>query len=354
MKQTYAYMEVYEDIKKQILKKAYPYGSKLPGKRMLKEQYNVSNVTIEHALDLLKEEGYIVSKPRSGTHVSYIENTVFDALPTNTTIKAPTFEIQSLERPPFPFSSLAKAMRKVITDYDESLYQQSPSNGLLSLRQAIKSYLLRSRNIDVSTDQIIISSGAVDMYSRIVLLLGTNKSYGYEQPSYEKIKQTYNTYNVKAIPLPMGKNGIQSIALKQHNVDVLHVTPYHSYPSLVTANISKRKEYINYATLHNAYIIEDDYDSEFSLLSKSEETLFNLSTNDNVIYLNSFTSTIAPSIRMSYMILPKHLVQTYNDKLSYINCPVSTYFQYVLTELLNNGQFERHLNRVRRHLRNQI
>ena len=133
--------------------------------------------------------------------------------------------------------------------------------------------------------------------------------------------------------------------------DVLHTTPYRSYPSGVTANASKRHEYVRWAERHGRYIIEDDFESEFSISSKPTETLFALSEKDNVIYLNTFSKTISPSLRIGYMVLPKHLASLYTEKLGFYSCTVPTFMQYVLTELINNGDFERHINRVRRKLR---
>ena len=131
----------------------------------------------------------------------------------------------------------------------------------------------------------------------------------------------------------------------------MHTTPYRSYPSGVTATASKRHEYIRWSQQNNRYIIEDDFESEFSVSSKPTETLFSLSDFDNIIYLNTFSKTISPSLRVGYMVLPKHLVNTFDEKLGFYSCTVSTFIQYVLAELINNGDFERHINRIRKKMR---
>ena len=131
----------------------------------------------------------------------------------------------------------------------------------------------------------------------------------------------------------------------------MHTTPYRSYPSGVTATASKRYEYIRWSQQNNRYIIEDDFESEFSVSSKPTETLFSLSDFDNIIYLNTFSKTISPSLRVGYMVLPKHLVNTFDEKLGFYSCTVSTFIQYVLAELINNGDFERHINRIRKKMR---
>ena len=152
----------------------------------------------------------------------------------------------------------------------------------------------------------------------------------------------------------MSDDGIDSKELINTKANVLHTTPYRSYPSGVTATASKRHEYIRWASQNNRYIIEDDFESEFSVSTKPTETLFALSENDNVIYLNTFSKTISPSLRIGYMVLPKHLVDVFNDKLGFYSCTVPTFMQHVLAELINNGDFERHINRVRRNKRKEL
>ena len=154
--------------------------------------------------------------------------------------------------------------------------------------------------------------------------------------------------------LPLAKNGIESSALKSCSADVLHISPYRSYPTGVTASASKRHEYIRWAENGNRYIIEDDFESEFSVSKKPEETLFCHSSGDNVIYMNTFSKTISSSLRVGYMVLPKRLAGEYEKRLGFYSCTVPTYIQIVLAELIANGDFERHINRVRRKKRKQL
>jgi GntR family transcriptional regulator/MocR family aminotransferase len=154
--------------------------------------------------------------------------------------------------------------------------------------------------------------------------------------------------------LPLTSSGIDSKALEATKAQVLHTTPYRSYPSGVTADASKRYEYIRWSEQGARYIIEDDFESEFSVSAKPTETLFSLSDHDNVIYLNTFSKTISPSLRIGYMVLPQHLVTCFNRKLGFYSCTVPTFMQYVLAELIDNGDFERHINRVRRSKRKAL
>jgi transcriptional regulator, GntR family len=198
---------------------------------------------------------------------------------------------------------------------------------------------------------IVIGSGAEYLYNLIAGLLGENNKFALEDPSYEKIRKVYKNANINYELLPLGKNGIESSALIKTKASVLHISPFRSYPTGITASASKRHEYIRWADSSDRIIVEDDFESEFSIISKPVETLFSMATKDNVIYLNTFSKTISPALRVGYMVLPKHLVKTFEKKLGFYSCTVPTFEQLVLTELLNNGSFERHINRMRRKLR---
>ena len=185
-------------------------------------------------------------------------------------------------------------------------------------------------------------------------LLGREKTYAIESPSYEKIEQVYRAAGVRYELLPLSDDGIDGAALSGSRADVLHTTPYRSFPTGVTASASKRYEYINWSSSGDRFIVESDYDSEFSVSQKPADTLFVLSDRDNVIYLNTFSKTISPSLRVGYMVLPKRLVKIFEERLGFYSCTVPTFEQLVLTELLNSGDFERHINRVRRAKRREL
>ena len=347
------YLQLYTQIRDDIINGLYPYNSKLPSKRSLAEETGVSTITVEHAYSLLCDEGYTESRERSGFVVIFRQNDGF-ASTTKTAHPYHTFYHSSSGVPEFPLSVLSKTMRKVLTDHGDLLLEKSPNLGCTELREAIKRYLARNRGIEVSTEQIIIGSGSEYLYGLIVELLGRDKTFAIEFPSYKKIEQVYRAAEINYESLSLTPSGIDSSALSSSKADVLHTTPYRSYPSGVTATASKRHEYLRWANEVKRYIIEDDFESEFSVSTKPTETLFALSTDDNVIYLNTFSKTISPSLRIGYMVLPKHLVEVYEDKLGFYSCTVPTFMQYVLTELIDNGDFERHINRVRRQLRKTV
>ena len=348
-----AYLQLYEEIKRDIISGSIPYGSKLPSKRILSEETGVSVITAEHAYSLLCDEGYAESRERSGyfsvfkPEESLLQNDEisYDII-SDITKPEPSYTRQD-----FPFSVISKAMRKILADFGEDIMVKSPNKGCIELRNAISKYLERSRGIKASPEQIIIGSGAEYLYGLIVEMFNKNYVYGIENPSYEKIEKVYKAKGVKYEMLSLTHDGIKSSDLKNTKASVLHITPYRSFPSGVTASASKRREYIRWVNEKvntNRFIVEDDFESEFTLSKKPEDTLYSLSDNDNVIYLNTFSMTISPSIRTGYMVIPKSLINTFDEKLGFYSCTVPSFEQYVLTELIGSGDFERHINRVRR------
>lgn len=347
------YLQIYKQIKDDIVNGNYPYNTKLPSKRLLADETETSTVTVEHAYALLCDEGYVESRERSGFFVIFRNSDGF-ALSSGETVRPAQIIHGHHTSPDFPFSVFAKTMRAVISDFGEEILEKSDNKGCPELRLAIKQYLAKNRGISVDIEQIIIGSGAEYLYGLIIKLLGRNRIFGIENPSYKKIEQVYRSYEVSYESLRLSGDGIDSAALARTCSNVLHTTPYRSYPTGVSASASKRHEYIRWASNGDRYIIEDDFESEFSVSTKSEDTLFSLSDDDNVIYLNTFSKTISPSLRVGYMVLPRKLVDRFDERLGFYSCTVPSFEQYVIARFIQNGDFERHINRVRRHKRRDM
>jgi len=349
-----AYFQLYRQLREDIVSGSYSYGSKLPSKRSLAEALSISTVTVEHAYSLLADEGYIEQRERSGNFVIFRSSDGFAASPKESSaaqVLSPAPE--SHEQYEFPYSVMAKTMRKVMAERAERILERSPSFGRGELRESIRQYLSRSRGIRADVSQIIVGSGSEYLYSLIVKLLGTDKRYAIESPSYMKIEQVYASSGLVCEKLALGRAGIESAALRESKADILHVSPYRSFPSGVSTDASKRHEYIRWASSGGRYIIEDDFESEFSVSKKPEETLFSLSAQDNVIYMNSFSRTVSPSLRVGYMVIPKALVPMLDERIGFYSSTVPTFIQLVLAELISNGDFERHINRIRRRKRRE-
>ena len=343
-----AYRRLYDSLRQEILDGAWAYDARIPSRRQMAAESGLSAVTVEHAYELLCQEGYIEARPRSGYRVIYRESDGF--IPSNSNyvrvVAAP------VEPQAFPFSVLAKTMRRVLSDYAEAILQKSPNAGRTELRDALAHYLMRSRGMRILPDQIVIGTGAEYLYGLIVEMLGRERIYAIESPSYAKIREVYEAKGVRCDLLPLGTDGIESIFLAQTGATVLHITPYRSYPSGVTASISKRREYLRWAG-EDRFIVEDDFESEFTPLRKPEETVFSLSETGNVLYLNTFSRTISPALRVGYMVLPEALIPRFEARVGFYSCAVPAFEQLVLAELLRSGDFERHINRVRRQRRKQ-
>lgn len=340
----YAYVKVYESIRDQIVHGAYPLRSCLHSKRVLAKEYHVSKITVEHALDLLVEEGYILPQERVGYRVIYKEESVFPV----SSINVDNTPAERNESSYFPYSVYAKTVRQVLSCYQEKVLSASPMQGNLELRTAIKNYLARSRNIFVQEDQIVIGAGSESFYPRIVELFGRSVVYGIESPGYEKVEKGYLKQGVRIDRLQLGNQGILQTELHRTPSKVLHVTPFSSYPTNISASAFKRQEYLDWAARTDGILIEDDYASEFLPSAHVLKTLFSEDTEGRVIYMNSFHKTISPSIRVSYMVLPANKVQKYMEIWKYHSAQVSTLDQLVIADLLNSGNFERNLNRLRK------
>lgn len=342
-----AYIQLYRQLRRDITDGIYKYGSRLPSKRLLAEEADVSVITVEHSYSLLCDEGYTEARERKGYFVIYREN---DFLALNEKTKDITAVKHSIHQTAseFPFSVLSKTMRRVLSAYGEDILVKSPNFGCSELRSAIADYLSRNTGIITKPECIIIGSGAEYLYSLIVMLLGRDKIFALEDPSYEKIRKVYSACQVEYRMLKMGNDGIKTSELEITDADVLHITPFNSYPSGVTATASKRMEYLAWAKERQAVIIEDNYDSELMVSTKHEDTVFSLDKDGCVIYLNTFSKTVAPSMRVGYMILPEKMMQKFEEKLGFYSCTVPVFEQYVLAELIEKGDFERHINKVRR------
>ena len=364
------YLKVYEQVREDIINGRYPVGSKLPSKRVMAEAMGISVITIEHAYELLAEEGYIVPRQKSGYYVSFDDREIYIGAETR---KASALARRGRERgeavtvsgaesigvdlnkknePRFSYSIYAKMVRKVLSEYDDYIMEKSPGNGMFELRNAIAKYLFRSRRLDLTPDQIVIGAGAEYLYGIIVQTFGRELLYGLESPSYTKIAKVYAAGGANYKMLSLGKDGIESKELWDSGVKILHITPYRSFPSGVTASASKKREYLKWSRKNDAYIIEDDFESEFTPSRKPEETIFSLDKEGRVIYVNTFTRTIGSYARCAYMVLPKEMTDLFLKETGFYECPVPTLDQLVIAGLIENGDFERHINKVRRYNRN--
>lgn len=344
------YYRLYTCIREDILRAELLPGQKLPSKRALAEHLHVSIATVSGAYEQLVDEGYLAAKPRSGYYVSAISRLPSGsaAQPRLRMLPADDAPAQEASGYGFRYSALTKLMREVIADCGTRLLEKPPHYGCAELRNAIAEYLLRYRGMLAQPECIVIGSGAEYLYGLVVQLLGRDRVYGLEDPGYEKVRQVYAANGTVCELLPMSDDGIRADALQRTDATVLHVTPFHSFPTGITTSAAKRSEYLAWAAGRDAILIEDDFDSEFSENKKPLQTLYSMDRRGCVIYINTFSHSLAPSMRMGYMVLPEALMARYREQLGFYSCSVPLFDQYVLARFISQGYFERHLNRLRR------
>ena len=254
----------------------------------------------------------------------------------------------------FPNATWAKLAREVLSENKHEMLNESNPKGMELLRYEIARFLEVYRGMTVDVEQIVVGSGTTSLISTIVELLGRNKTYAIEDPSYHKIFQLFSSNDVNLIPIPLDTLGMELKTLMQSDASVIHITPSHQFPTGIVMPIQRRAELLNWASTNNRFIIEDDYDSEFRFTGKPIPSLQSIDQNDCVIYMNTFTKTLAPSFRMSYMILPKKLLSSYEKISSYQSCTVPNFEQYIMYKFMHGRFFERHIFRMKKLYKQKI
>ena len=343
------YEALYRCIRSDILSGNLRPGTKLPSKRALAENLEVSKITVETAYNQLLSEGYIRSQEKVGYFVESVER----AAPTPAPVPAEKVEksrellldLTGSGTEHFPFSVWTKLQREVMLDYGEGLLLPMPNRGIPELRRAIADHLLAFRGMAVDPENILIGAGTDFLYNLLIQLLGRDKTYAVEEPGYGKIRRIYAAGGVNCISATLDDFGVRPDSLA--NAQVLHISPSHHFPTGLVTPVSRRLELLNWAKDGEKWIIEDDYDSEFRFDSHPKPALQTLD-NSRVIYMNSFSKSLAPSIRISYMVLPRALMAEFQQKLGFYSCTVPSFEQYTLARFLSRGYFEKHINRMRK------
>lgn len=363
------YESLYESIKADIVKGTFAASEKLPSKRSLAKNLGVSIITVEGAYTQLLAEGYIYSIEKKGYFVCNINDVMKLGLQKknnqgkkNLSKKEKALKKENIinfadnqTRPEnFPFSVWTKILRKTVSEKQIELMTNSPCNGITRLRKAIANHLKQFYGMSVKDEQIVIGAGTEYLYGLLILLLGRDKIYSVENPCYKKIALIYKTNGVACKSILLDSKGLCVEELEKSGADVVHISPSHQFPTGITMPVSRRYELLSWATAKkNRYIIEDDYDSEFRLSGKPIPTLQSIDACSKVIYMNTFSKTLSSTIRISYMVLPLPLSETYRQTLSFYTCTVPTFEQYTLSEFIDGSYFEKHINRMRNIYRNQ-
>ncbi len=352
------YAALYAHIREDILQGKLSAGNRLPSKRTLAANLGVSIATVESAYAQLIAEGYAYPKQRSGVYVCAIGEPMKKVLPvaveTQLSVSKPLLDLSGGggEDVPFPFSVWAKTMRTVMAEQGKKILRPVDFRGALELREAIAAHLYQSRGLQVSPERIVIGAGNEHLYGLIVQLLGRNRLYAVEDPGYGKISDIYGANDVALCHIPLDGEGMSVEALNQSGAEVAHISPAHHYPTGIVMPIGRRNALLQWAYgKEGRYIIEDDYDSELRHSGKPVPPLFSMDHEQRVLYLSTFSQTIAPSLRIAYVCLPAELLCRLRERLGFYTCAVPTFEQYTLARFISSGDYERHLNRLKKLLR---
>ncbi len=350
------YYTLYCRLRDDILGGALRAGTKLPGKRTLARELGVSVITVQTAYEQLLAEGYVTSRERSGCFVAELNigyrGQPHAVPPAEESRRSFAIDFVKGSAPAelFPFSSWAKLMRGVLSDCGEHLLERVPCDGDGELKAALADYLYRARGISVDPRRIVIGAGAEYLYGVVVQLLGRDKLYAVENPCYRKIYRTYSLNGARCALIDVNDGGMDCEAAEEAAADVIHISPNHQFPTGAVMPASARARLINYAVRRGGYIVEDDYDSEFRLYGKPLQNMYGLCP-DRVIYINTFSKTLAPSMRMGYMVLPPALYGRYLDLFGSASNAVPLFEQKALARMIAGGAFERHINRLKNYYR---
>ena len=347
------YEQLYRALKADILSGALPGGSRLPSGRALAEHLGLSRVTVETAYAQLLAEGYLTSRPRAGYFVEQLTPQELPPRVSEPEAQPPEPETaQSRSAQLFPFSVWARLMRGVLLDRRQELLRPAPDAGLPALRQAVAAELYRQRGVHVSPEQVYIGAGAEYFYNLLIQFFGHGRVYALENPGHRKIARVYQANQVAVRPIGMDADGVIPELLEQSGAEVLHISPSHHYPTGTVTPITRRQALMRWLTAQpGRYFIEDDYDSEFRFSGLPIPTIQSMDRSGRVIYMNTFSRTISPSLRISYMILPRTLLPQWQAAMGFYSCTVPSFEQMTLTRFLAEGYFEKHLSRMKKHYR---
>ncbi len=351
------YEQIYEYIKEDIRNGRLMCGIKLPSTRALAKHLNVSRSTVELAYEQLFSEGYIESEPCKGYFVAEIR----DLYQWKKEILIPTqkmvpkqkkyrydFSPRGIDLSSFPYNVWRKLSKEVLLDDRSELFQMGDSKGEEGLRCAIRDYLHQARGVNCDARQILVGAGSDVLMMIVSMLLGKQYRIAFENPTYKQAYRLFENLSYEVTTVDMDKYGMSVEKLYESGANLAYVMPSHQYPLGTVMPIKRRLELLNWAfEAEDRYIVEDDYDSEFRYKGKPIPALQGYDVNDKVIYLGTFSKSIAPAIRVSYLVLPKTLLDRYEKICSMLSPTVPKIEQCVVQKFIEEGYYERHLNKMR-------
>ncbi len=350
------YEQIYGYIKTDIQSGRIGYREKLPSTRALSKHLEVSRSTVELAYEQLLSEGYIEAEPYRGYFVAQTEELycfkkerVQPTLPKEEKKKYRyDFSPNGVDLRSFPYNAWRKLSKDILMDDRTELFRSGDSKGEYGFREAIGSYLHQARGVNCSPDQIIVGAGSDYILMLLSMVLGKEHRIAFEDPAYKQAYRMANALSYETVPVSLDKNGMMVSALEESGADIAYVTPSHQYPTGTVMPINRRMELLRWALKgEGRYIVEDDYDSEYRYKGKPIPALQGYDAHEKVVYLGTFSRSVAPAIRLSYMVLPQPLMEEYERKNGFVHTTVSKVDQLIMQRFLEEGYYERHLNKTR-------
>ncbi len=359
------YEQIYGHIKGEIRSGKLLSGERLPSTRSLAEYLQVARSTVDCAYGQLLSEGYIESRPYKGYFVCPIEELLqldsgLSALENRQAAVGAmpggreepyriNFSPYDIDMSGFPFSVWKKITKNILTDANSDLFAKGEGQGDYSLRQTISRYLHSARGVECRPEQIIVGAGNDFLLLLLEKILGRDVRIAMENPTYKRSYRIFRSFAYPIVTVDMDECGMRADRLEQADVRAAYVMPSHQFPMGTVMPIGRRMELLKWADGgSDRYLIEDDYDSEFRFRGKPIPALQASDRHGRVIYMGSFSKAIAPAIRVSFMVLPKPLLEIYERECSFYSCTVSRIDQSILNVFIGEGYFERHLNKMRK------
>ena len=333
------YEQIYQYIKNEIRQGKLEAGSRLPSTRILARNLRLSRSTTQMAYDQLLSEGYIEALPCKGYFVCKIEELVEVRQKGGGSFVEPgdtgkdryevDFSPRGIDLDSFPFNTWRKISRNTLVDDNKEMFAAGDPQGERALRTAIGDYLHSARGVDCRPEQILIGAGSEYLLMLLSQILGNGRKIAMENPTYKQAYRVLKGEGYPVIPVDMDRYGMDVQRLSRSSADVAYVMPSHQYPTGIVMPVKRRQELLAWAySGADRYLIEDDYDSEFR-------------------YKGTFSKSIAPAIRVGFMVLPEHLLEAYRERAGFYLSTVSRIDQNILYQFITQGYYERHLNRMR-------
>lgn len=351
------YEQIYQFIKNEILNGGLPFGKRLPSTRNLADYLQVSRTTVDMAYSQLVSEGYIEARPYRGYFVCELEGIYHLGRETSTEKRLPQkqeessrfdFSPSGVDLNSFPFSTWRKLSKNILMADNKKVFQLGEPQGEYELRAAIAEYLRHARGVTASPEQIVVGAGNDFLLLLLCNMLGTGQKIAMESPTYRKAYDLLGNLSNEIRLVEMDDSGMRADSLADSGADIAYVMPSHHFPLGIVMPVKRRMQLLEWAAKEeNRFIIEDDYDSEFRYRGKPIPAMKGLDRDGKVIYIGTFSKSIAPAIRISYLVLPERLMELYRRRGRRISSTVSRVDQMLIADFLEGGYYERHLNKMR-------